>query len=99
MSESNHLAGLEHAYAEKRDDYFACERREMLDLFPAQSRRVLDVGCGSGVFGQTLKRKFGCEIWGVEPDLKSCERAATRLDRAVHGRFDDKLELPSAYFD
>ena len=31
--------------------------------------------------------------------MKSCEKAATRLDRAVHGRFDDKLELPSAYFD
>ena len=58
-SKSEPLARLENAYAEKRDDYFACERREMLDLFPAQSRRVLDVGCGSGVFGQTLKKKFG----------------------------------------
>jgi SAM-dependent methyltransferase len=99
MSKSSHLAGLENAYAQKRDDYFACERREMLELFPAQSRRVLDVGCGSGVFGQALKKKFGCEIWGVEPDLKSCEKAATRLDRAIHGCFDDKLELPPGYFD
>src|ERR1019366_10679707 len=63
------------------------------------SRRVLDVGCGAGAFGGALKKKFGCEIWGVEPDLKSCGKAATRLDRAVHGRFDDKLGLPPGYFD
>ena len=93
------LPGLTAAYAEKREDYFSCERPELLSLFPLQARRVLDVGCGSGVFGQTLKHKFGCEVWGVEPDLKSCEKAATQLDRTVHGCFDENIVLPAGYFD
>jgi SAM-dependent methyltransferase len=91
--------GLNAAYAAKHEDYFESARPEMFELFPVDSLRVLDVGCGAGAFGGTLKKKFGCEIWGVEPDLKSFEKAAARLDRAVYGCFDDKLELPPGYFD
>jgi SAM-dependent methyltransferase len=91
--------GLNAAYAERREDYFEYARPEMLELFPADSLRVLDVGCGAGAFGVALKEKYGCEIWGVEPDLKSCEKSAAKLDRAVHGCFDEKLQLPFAYFD
>ena len=96
---SDPLARLENAYAEKQADYFESARPEMLERFPPQARRVLDVGCGSGVFGDTLKNVFGCEVWGVEPDLKSFEKAVPRLDHVIHGHFDKKIELPSGYFD
>jgi SAM-dependent methyltransferase len=98
-SKTDPLARLENAYAEKQADYFEYERPEMFRLFPASAKRVLDIGCGSGVFGQSLKKHFGCEVWGVEPDLKSFEKAVSRLDHAIHGYFDDKLELPAGYFD
>ena len=90
---------LQNAYAEKGMDYFENSRPDMLAFFPPHARRVLDVGCGSGAFGRTLKDKFGCEVWGVEPDLKSSEKAAGQLDHVVHGRFDKKTELPAAFFD
>jgi SAM-dependent methyltransferase len=93
------LARLENAYAEKQADYFEYQRPEMFQLLPVLAKRVLDIGCGSGVFGQSLKKHFGCEVWGVEPDRKSFEKAVPRLDHVVHGYFDDKLELPAGYFD
>jgi SAM-dependent methyltransferase len=99
VSKSEPLARLENAYAEKQADYFECVRPEMLKLFPAGANRILDIGCGSGVFGQSLKKTFGCEVWGVEPDLKSSEKATARLDHVVHGYFDEKTGLPSGYFD
>ena len=90
---------LKKDYAEKRGDYFECPRPEMFRLFPKEARRVLDVGCGAGTFGVSLKKTFGCEVWGVEPDLKSYEKAAVQLDRASHGFFDAQTGLPEAFFD
>jgi SAM-dependent methyltransferase len=90
---------LKRQYAEKGDDYFEYPRPEMLALFPAGAKRVLDVGCGAGAFGVELKKKAAAEVWGVEPDLKSFEKAVTRLDRAFLGFFDEKTGLPEKYFD
>lgn len=90
---------LKKDYAEKGEDYFEFARPEMLQRFPAGARRVLDVGCGAGTFGANLKKNFNCEVWGVEPDLKSFEKIGPRLDRAFHGFFDEKTGLPENYFD
>ena len=86
-------------YAAKREDYFEFPRPEMFALFPAGAHRVLDVGCGAGTFGVNLKKTHGCEVWGVEPDGKSFEKAAAQLDRAFHGFFDAQTGLPEKYFD
>lgn len=90
---------LKKDYAEKGGDYFEYPRPEMLALFPNGAKRVLDVGCGAGAFGVELKKKAAAEVWGVEPDGKSFEKAVTRLDRAFHGFFDEKTGLPENYFD
>ena len=90
---------LKKDYAAKAEDYFEFPRPEMLQRFPAGAKRVLDVGCGAGTFGATLKKQFGCEVWGVEPDLKSFEKIGAKLDRAYHGFFDEPAALPEKYFD
>lgn len=90
---------LKKDYAEKGGDYFEFARPEMFQLFPAGARRVLDVGCGAGTFGANLKKQFHCEVWGVEPDGKSCEKATRQLDRAFPGFFDATTGLPEKYFD
>jgi SAM-dependent methyltransferase len=82
------------------DNYFANDRVEMLACFQAVPGRVLDVGCGDGRFGATLKSRFtGAEVWGVEPVAAAHAAAAKVLDRAVAGRFDESLGLPEASFD
>jgi SAM-dependent methyltransferase len=90
---------LKKDYADKREDYFEFPRPEMFQRFPVGAKRALDVGCGAGTFGVNLKKTHGCEVWGVEPDLKSFQKIGAQLDRAFHGFFDEKTGLPENYFD
>lgn len=71
----------------------------MLPFVPIECRRVLDVGCSSGGFGQTLKRNRSVEVWGVEPVAAVAAVAATRLDRVIESAFTPALDLPKASFD
>jgi SAM-dependent methyltransferase len=93
------LAGLQAAYLEKERDYFECTRPEVMQFLPHDAKRVLDVGCGTGGFGEALRRGRGCEVWGIEPDEKAAKAAAERLDRAFTGFFTEELPLPRGYFD
>jgi SAM-dependent methyltransferase len=88
------------SYAGKPDAYYLHARPEMLAFLPEPPGRVLDVGCGSGRFGEMLKdRRAAMEVWGVELSAEAHAAALQVLDRALHGPFDDRLGLPEAHFD
>jgi 2-polyprenyl-3-methyl-5-hydroxy-6-metoxy-1,4-benzoquinol methylase len=93
------VVSLATMYSEKGAGYFEYERQEMLEFFPSTARRALDVGCGGGSFGHSLKREFGCEVWGVEPEPQAAEKALSRLDCVVNGYFGEGVGLPVGYFD
>jgi 2-polyprenyl-3-methyl-5-hydroxy-6-metoxy-1,4-benzoquinol methylase len=83
---------------EYRSSYFGLSRDEVIDFVPTGARRVLEVGCGSGVF----RRHFpgDVEYWGIEPEEGPAREAAKHLTKVLHGRFDDsKGDLPENYFD
>ena len=82
-----------------RTDYPHLARREMLPFLPEDCRRVLDVGCNTGAFGEAVKlARPGIEVWGVEPDPGAAERASRHLDQVMQGYFDAALPLPQAHF-
>lgn len=74
-------------------------RLEMLPFVPAEARRVLDVGCNLGRFGEAIKNRAKTEVWGVEPDALSAMEASKVLDQVLAGFFTDDLLLPDRYFD
>ena len=79
-------------------DYYSNVRHEMVPFLPATYSRVLEVGCGEGVFATLLTQP--CEIWGVEPEPASAARAASRLQKVLFGHFDAVAdEIPRGYFD
>lgn len=81
-------------------DYYRHARKEMLSFFPTDFTHVLDIGCGNGRFGELLKTSFpGVEVWGVEPVPDAHAVAASVLDRALLGSFDESLGLPDRRFD
>jgi 2-polyprenyl-3-methyl-5-hydroxy-6-metoxy-1,4-benzoquinol methylase len=86
-------------YETKAGDYFAEARAEMLPFVPANCHRLLDVGCGVGGFGASLKETRQIEIWGVELVSSVAAKATTKLDRVITGLFEPETKLPSGAFD
>jgi SAM-dependent methyltransferase len=86
-------------YESKSADYFQCERPEMLPFVPAHCRRVLDIGCAEGAFGESLKKSRGIEVWGVEPVKSAATTAMAKLDRVIEGVFGPGTALPAGTFD
>lgn len=84
---------------QKSVEYFQCPRSEMLDFVPCNAKIILDVGCASGQFGQSLKVKQNAEVWGVELDENAASIASQNLDKVICGAFSPDLNLPKSYFD
>ena len=80
--------------------YYTNERLELLPLVPEQARRVLDVGAARGGFGQALKARRGCEVWGIEPNAEAAAAARAVLDRVLACPVGEALgQLPDGAFD
>jgi 2-polyprenyl-3-methyl-5-hydroxy-6-metoxy-1,4-benzoquinol methylase len=90
---------MEFDYKTKAVDYFTVARQEMLPFLPAACRRLLDVGCAAGVFGEMVKQHRDTEIWGVEPLSSVAAKASARLDHVVVGTFCPQTALPEEFFD
>lgn len=88
-------------YTEKADEYFDGSRPEMLEFIPAEARRILDVGCAGGGFGELLKQtRPRTEVWGVELHPAAAAKAAGRIDRVINAAFGAGLrELEGEKFD
>lgn len=72
----------------------------MLAFLPPSPKRLIDIGCGEGLFGAGVKARFpGCETWGVELVADAAEKAATRNDHVLRTSFENPVDLPTAYFD
>lgn len=59
------------------------EHPELIEHLPARVERVLDVGCGSGTRGRSIKQASGAHVTGIEHNAIAAQLARTRLDE-VH---------------
>src|SRR5581483_7255854 len=90
----------EQLYEGKQDNYYFHSRPEILPYVPLTVRAALDVGCGNGAFGLSLKSQRSCKIWGIEPNKQAAEEAGKKLDKVINGLFvKDMPELAGQKFD
>lgn len=66
-------------------------RPEVQALVPRDARRILDLGCASGVLGAALKERQGAEVVGVEIDPEYAADAEGRLDRVLCADVEELL--------
>lgn len=68
-----------------RQDAPSGVRSELLGLIPLTARRILDVGCGDGKLGETIKARQTCQVVGVVAHECSGHVARSRLDQVLTG--------------
>lgn len=74
------------------------QRLEIVDLVPKNTARILDVGCSEGDFGSSVKKRFHCEVFGIEIDREKASKASSKLDKVIIGdveQIDPKLSSNS----
>ncbi len=78
--------------------YFGHARPEMLQFIPAQRCKILEIGCGEGNFARSIPGVL--EAWGVEPDNKAANLAASHIHFVHNGLYNDaEPNLPDHYFN
>ena len=77
-------------------------RDDIVKLIPYGIRKVLDIGCSTGVLGENIKRRNDAEVIGVELDEAMGNVAKEKLDRVIVDDIE-KISLShyfsSNYFD
>lgn len=85
---------------ETLEKYYECERSEMLEFIPLESKKILELGCANGRFSSSIKDRQSVEIWGIEYNAEAAANAAKRLDKVINDDIANALdELPLNYFD
>jgi 2-polyprenyl-3-methyl-5-hydroxy-6-metoxy-1,4-benzoquinol methylase len=79
--------------------YFEHTREEMINFVPLNAESVLDVGCGAGVFGRSLKRVRGCRVVGIELNDEAARQARQHLDLVFCQSVDDVDFMELGCFD
>jgi 2-polyprenyl-3-methyl-5-hydroxy-6-metoxy-1,4-benzoquinol methylase len=84
-----------------KQEYFDGLRDEVAAYVPIDSNTILDIGCGSGNFGNLLKeRGENVNVWGVELNAKVAQLASKKLDKIIVGDIEKCIpEIPDSFFD
>lgn len=73
---------------------------KMMSLINKCPKRVLDIGCGDGWFGELIKKKYGCEVHGVDLAKKALRAAKKRgLKTKIFNLDENDWPYKSNYFD
>jgi len=84
----------------KDHSYFEFPRPDVEALVPLESRQILDLGCGSGRLGASLKSRPGVTVIGVELVPEIAKQAALRLDEVVTGDLESSaIDFAEQSFD
>ncbi|HZP72238.1 MAG TPA: class I SAM-dependent methyltransferase [Gaiellaceae bacterium] len=83
---------------EKPHSYYEQARPELVALLPDRLGRVLDVGCGAGGVGRSLRSRAD-ELVGIEIDERAAAEAEQVYDTVVVGTVEDVLPGLAGPFD
>jgi 2-polyprenyl-3-methyl-5-hydroxy-6-metoxy-1,4-benzoquinol methylase len=80
------------AKIEKEKEYYNLLRSDLIDILPKDHhyKRVLDVGCGTGVTCVSLKEKYNVQfLAGIEVNPAAAEIAKSKLDTVYCSSVED----------
>lgn len=63
------------------------------NLVNPKTKKILDVGCASGYLGSYFKKKYKCEVWGIEINKNDYQKAKQKLDKVFNIDIESQKEL------
>jgi len=76
--------------AQDAGHYLDYVNEPLLEAVSQAPRRVLDLGCAAGSFGERLKARFPeAHVTGIEAGRAAAAKAAARIDRVVASRIEE----------
>lgn len=69
--------------------YHDNHRQDLHRFLPEHSTLCIELGCGAGAFGRTLKSLLKTKVVGLELDPVAAEQARSSLDHVLQGRLED----------
>jgi 2-polyprenyl-3-methyl-5-hydroxy-6-metoxy-1,4-benzoquinol methylase/Tfp pilus assembly protein PilF len=93
LEDLDHYGGAQGESRFHTGGYYRSPRPELMPHIPAAAKRILDIGCGGGDFGQCLKQRGAEYVVGVEVVERAWEQARHLLDEAILGNIET-MDLP-----
>jgi glycosyltransferase involved in cell wall biosynthesis/tetratricopeptide (TPR) repeat protein len=88
-SEEEELVSMD----DKPISYYENVRNDLIPFIPNDAKNVLEVGCGSGMTGQEIKKRYGAFVAGIELNSSAANAAKDVLDDVIIGDIEN-IELP-----
>ncbi len=80
--------------------YYEADRAEMLEYIAGRDIDVLDIGCGTGKFGQLIMQERNAKVCGMEIEPEIAEIASQNLHKVLCGNAEELIhDLPDTSFD
>jgi len=79
-------------YSHRYGNVYESGREDLLKYINEEVRKVLDIGCARGLFGELLKKRQKCNVTGVEFDKALADFAYTRLDKVIIGDIEEIID-------
>jgi len=71
------------------NQYYKCQRPELIKFIRSGHNRILDVGCAEGWLGESIKKLgLASEVVGIELFHEAAQVAESRLDKVICGNIE-----------
>lgn len=95
-SQTPDFSGIAERYDELRNtgEFWPELVERVVEEADLRGRRVLDVGSGTGRWAETLTKRYGCKVWGVDASAEMLEVAKRRVPAGVGLKIGSAEDLP-----
>ncbi|MBN1897725.1 MAG: class I SAM-dependent methyltransferase [Spirochaetes bacterium] len=88
------------SHLKKPKEYYSIDRKDVLEMIPADSNNILDIGCGEGRLGRDLEQRGAKNLVGVERCPKAAKKAKKVFNRVLVGDIETmRFPFKRNYFD
>lgn len=80
-------------YDQKRAGYFQSRRVEMLEFVPITANKIVEFGCGAGMFSEQIKERQNACVYGVDIMSEPLILARQKLDQVFQRDIENGLDF------